>query len=140
MAWTRRTVESEKPFCWQILDLTRCGSSEEVAMNDQGSGTPAVENRVVMIDRSEKRRRIWVQHVDVDTARIESRVRAIRKREPLTPYQDSVADAVCDFSQRARLAANKTDPAPRAVANWWRGTLVEAAYRNLHAARTQLID
>ncbi|GAA1772404.1 hypothetical protein GCM10009712_20520 [Pseudarthrobacter sulfonivorans] len=109
-------------------------------MNDQGSGTPAVENRVVMIDRSEKRRRIWVQHVDVDTARIESRVRAIRKREPLTPYQDSVADAVCDFSQRARLAANKKDPAPRAVANWWRGTLVEAAYRNLHAARTQLID
>ncbi|MGM9474511.1 hypothetical protein ACS5PJ_21280 [Pseudarthrobacter sp. YS3] len=112
-------------------------------MNEQDDGTRAAENCVAMdvIVRPQKRRRIWVQHVDVDTARIESRVRAIRKREPtLTPYQDSIANAVCAFSQRAWLAANKEDPAPRALANWWRGTLVEAAYRNLHAARTQMID
>jgi hypothetical protein len=112
-------------------------------MNEQDGGTQAAESRVAMdvIVRSQKRRRIWVHDVDVDTARIESRVRAIRKREPtLTPYQDSIANAVCSFSQRAWLAANKEDPAPRALANWWRGTLVEAAYRNLHAARTQMID
>jgi hypothetical protein len=26
------------------------------------------------------------------------------------------------------------------MANWWRGTLVEAAYRNMHTARAQMID
>jgi hypothetical protein len=101
-------------------------------MNEQSSETRSGENRLIMDDkvRAGKRRRIWVQHVDVDTARIESRVRAIREREPkLTRYENIIADAVCDFSQRARLAANKRDPAPRALANWWRGALVEAAYR-----------
>lgn len=111
-------------------------------MTEQGPETQAVQGRTASKDvGSTKRRRIWVQHVDVDTARLESRIAAMRKREPrLTPYQESIADAVCSFSHKAWLAANRQDPVPRAIANWWRGTLVEAAYRNLHAARAQMID
>jgi hypothetical protein len=41
---------------------------------------------------------------------------------------------------RARAAALREDPIPGRLANWWRGTLVETAYRHMHAAQVGLID
>ncbi|HET8616818.1 MAG TPA: hypothetical protein VFL94_14955 [Actinomycetales bacterium] len=86
------------------------------------------------------RRRIWVQHVAVDADKLELRVRAARARGGLTPAQQVVADGVDRCVQKARAAAFREDPVPGRLANWWRGTLVEAAYRNMHTARAQLID
>jgi hypothetical protein len=86
------------------------------------------------------RRRIWVQQVAVDADKLDIRVRAARARGGLTASQEVVADGVDRCLQKARAAAFRDDPIPGRLANWWRGTLVEAAYRNMHAARAQLFD
>jgi hypothetical protein len=86
------------------------------------------------------RRRIWVQHVAVDADKLEMRVKAARARGGLTAAQEVVADGVLGCLCKARRAAFREDPVPGRLANWWRGTLVEAAYRNMHTARAQMFD
>jgi hypothetical protein len=81
-----------------------------------------------------------VQHVAVDADKLEMRVRAARARGGLTASQLIIADGVERCLQKARAAAFREDPVPGRLANWWRGTLVEAAYRNMHTARAQMID
>src|SRR6266545_4730774 len=58
----------------------------------------------------------------------------------LSPQQDAIAAGVSKLIGIARAAALREDPIPRRWWNWWRGTLVEAAYRNLHTARAQMVD
>ncbi|WP_157372304.1 hypothetical protein [Arthrobacter sp. Soil736] len=68
------------------------------------------------------------------------RVAAARARGMLTEHEKVIAEGVWRFADKARAAAFRDDPIPGNIANWWRGTLVEAAYRNMHAARAQIID
>jgi hypothetical protein len=98
------------------------------------SGTGTVEQKQAA------RRRIWVQHVAVDADRLEMRVEAARARGGLTASQEVVAAGIVRCLHKARAAAFRDDPIPGRMANWWRGTLVEAAYRNMHTARAQMID
>ena len=99
------------------------------------------EQALVPPSRSESpRTRIWVQHVAVETDKLQMRVDAARARGNLTPAQETIAGGVCGFIKKARAAAFRDDPIPGRWANWWRGTLVEAAYRNMHTARAQMID
>ena len=86
------------------------------------------------------RKRIWVQHVAVETDKITMRVEAARARGTLTESQEIVAEGVLDFANKARLAAFRDDPIPSRFANWWRGALVETAYRRMHTARAQMVD
>ncbi|MFC8504503.1 hypothetical protein ACFUC1_19275 [Pedococcus sp. NPDC057267] len=86
------------------------------------------------------RRRIWVQQVAVETNRLKMRVDAARARGDLTEPQEMVAVGIDGFVERARAAAFRDDPIPGRLANWWRGTLVEAAYRNMHSARSAMLD
>ncbi|WP_421734275.1 hypothetical protein [Cellulomonas sp.] len=51
-----------------------------------------------------------------------------------------MADGVRDLIGRAVRAAHRRDPVPSRLVNWWRGALVEQAYRNLHSARAQMVD
>jgi hypothetical protein len=88
---------------------------------------------------AEKRKTIWVQHVDVAARTLQIRLNAA-KAGMLTPEQQVVADGVQRFITHARSAAERKDPVPSRLINWWRGVLVEAAYRNLHAARAQIAD
>ncbi len=87
-----------------------------------------------------RRKRIWVQQVAVETDKLEMRVQAARSRGTLTESQDVVAAGVSDMVRKARAAALREDPIPGRFWNWWRGTLVEAAYREMHTARAQMID
>ncbi len=86
-----------------------------------------------------RRRTIWVQQVAVDASVLQTRLEVARAGT-LTPAQRAAADGVQVFLDRARSAADRTDPVPGRLVNWWRGVLVEAAYRNTHAARAQLVD
>lgn len=86
-----------------------------------------------------RRRRIWVQQVAVDAELLRARV-AVARTRTLSDAQQKAADGACEHLQRAIDAANRVDPIPGRLADWWRGTLVVAAYRNLHAARIQLVD
>lgn len=94
-----------------------------------------------MADRSsaEKRKTIWVQHVDVTARTLQIRLNAARTGK-LDPAQQAVAEGIQELIARARAAADRKDPVPSRIINWWRGVLVEAAYRNMHAARAQLVD
>ncbi|HEU4540511.1 MAG TPA: hypothetical protein VFR23_05240 [Jiangellaceae bacterium] len=85
------------------------------------------------------RRHIWVQHVNVDADTLQTRVQAARARG-LDPAQERIAEGVLRHVEWAREAANRKDPRPRWFFNWWRGTVTEAAYRQLHAARAQMVD
>ncbi|HST46258.1 hypothetical protein [Jatrophihabitans sp.] len=87
-----------------------------------------------------KRKTIWVQQVAVDANSLQIRLDVARAAGTLTPQDEAVANGVQSFIEAARNAADRKDPVPSRVINWWRGVLVEAAYRNLHAARAQLID
>lgn len=97
------------------------------------TGTEGTESKV-------PRRRIWVQQVAVETNKLQMQVNAARARGDLTEPQEIVAVGVDGFIEKARAAAFRDNPVPGRLANWWRGTLVEAAYRNIHTANTALID
>jgi hypothetical protein len=87
-----------------------------------------------------RRKRIWVQHVAVETDKLRLRLDAAQARGDLNASQHVVAAGIYTFLNKARDAAFRDDPVPGRWWNWWRGTLVEAAYRNLHAARAQMVD
>ena len=81
-----------------------------------------------------------MQHVAVETSRLQMRVDSARVRADLTASQQVTAAGIDGFIATARAAAYRDDPVPGRLANWWRGTLVEAAYLNMHNARTALFD
>jgi hypothetical protein len=80
-----------------------------------------------------------VQHVAVEADRLQMQVAAAERRG-LNQAQLSVADGVSKLLGNARAAALGDNPHPHRFPNWWRGTLVEAAYLNLHTARAQIVD
>jgi hypothetical protein len=83
-------------------------------------------------------RRIWAQAVQADAAVLEARLHAITAEGGLSPAEDTVALAVADRLAAARAATTKSYPMPGRLSNWWRGTLVEASFQNLHAAEALL--
>lgn len=85
------------------------------------------------------RKRVWVQDVAVRADLLDAKLAAIRARPDLTAEMEAVAAHVADLIGNARDAAFRENPIPSRPANWWRGTLIEAAYRNLHAAETLII-
>lgn len=87
----------------------------------------------------QKRKRIWVQDVDVSAWMLQTRLNVARARG-LNTEQQAVAEGVQGLINRAQSAAARTDPVPSRIINWWRGVLVDAAYRNLHGARALLVD
>jgi hypothetical protein len=91
------------------------------------------------VTETKRRKRIWVQQVAVGAEALETRLNVARSRG-LKPGAEAAAVGVAEFIKRARDAALRHDPIPGRWGNWWRGTLVEAAYRNLHAARAQMVD
>ncbi|MGY1672667.1 hypothetical protein [Geodermatophilus sp. SYSU D00710] len=84
-------------------------------------------------------KRVWVPQVavDVDTLWIRTEVAEARTSDPA---HHVVVQGVRAHLEKARNAAFRRDPLSGRLANWWRGTLVEAAYRHVHAAEVRPID
>ncbi|MBB2923379.1 hypothetical protein [Cellulomonas cellasea] len=103
------------------------------AVPDPWAGAEAAKRR---------RKRIWVPHVDAELRALWLRVEAARSRGDWDddPAAETIARGVQELVARAVRAAYRLDPIPNRIVNWWRGTLVEQAYRNLHTARAQMID
>lgn len=85
-------------------------------------------------------KRIWVPQVAVDVEALRHRVTAAEARREFTPREKKVAEGVREHLDAASAAAFRRDPLPGRVANWWRGTLVETAYRHMHAAEAQIVE
>jgi len=92
----------------------------------------------VRISDKPKVRRIWVPQVAVDVESLRIRVDTA-EAHGLEPAGRALAAGVRAHLDRARAAAFREDPFPRRLANWWRGTLVETAYRHMHAAEAQIV-
>jgi hypothetical protein len=90
-------------------------------------------------EKARKVRRIWVPQAAVDVETLRNRVDVAEARGLDAPAR-AVAKGVRFHLDRAWAAAYRRDPLPRRLANWWRGTLVEMAYRHIHAAQTQILD
>jgi hypothetical protein len=83
-------------------------------------------------------RRVWAQDVCVGADALLARLDAIETRTSSEEHKKTIA-AVRDMLTKARAAATGRDPIPLRLRSWWRGTLIEAAYQNLHAAEAEIV-
>jgi hypothetical protein len=84
-------------------------------------------------------RRAHVTPVVVGVQVLETRL-DVALAQGLGPDQRAAADGVRRLLRKAEEAAYGDDPKVGPVARWWRGTLVEVSFQNLHAARAQMVD
>ena len=86
------------------------------------------------------RKRVWAQDVRVDVDVLGSRLNEIVARsETLSGRKDAIRRSVEKLLEQAENAANGDNPRFLWVRSWWRGTLIEAAYQNLHAAEAEIV-
>jgi hypothetical protein len=86
-------------------------------------------------------KRVWAQDVNVAVDVLETRLAALEATgDGLSPPHQAVAEGIRRRLDAARNATLRRDPAPGTLSNWWRGTLVDAAYQNLHAAESMVVD
>jgi hypothetical protein len=85
-------------------------------------------------------KRVWAHDVKVGADVMETILDALKAGSENWTAADTALDAgVRRRLQAARDAALRRDPVPGRVSNWWRGTLIEAAYQNLHAAESLIV-
>ena len=86
-------------------------------------------------------KRVWVQNVAVNASVLQARLDTIRARHETNPdaAQVALSDGVQHLVQSALEAAYRKNPLPSRWGIWWRGTLIEAAYQNLHAAESLIV-
>ena len=84
-------------------------------------------------------KKIHVHTVPVAVQVLETRL-DVAVAQGLGPDQRAAAEGVRRLLRRANDAAYGVDPKPGPISRWWTGTLVEAAFQNLHAARAQMVD
>jgi hypothetical protein len=135
--------EQESQAQTEITEKIARHARDDATNRDRGGEPPQASDGGAPGSRmslQRPRRRIWIQHVAVETDKLRMRLSATEARGNLTESQQKVAEGIYNLLGKARDAAFRDDPVPGRWANWWRGTLVEAAYRNLHAARAQMVD
>ncbi len=90
---------------------------------------------------SRPRKRVWVQNVAVSATVLQVQLDAVGRRLAPAPGSETEATlaGIGTLLDRAREAAHRQNPIPTRWEMWWRGTLIEAAYQNLHAAESMLV-
>jgi hypothetical protein len=84
-------------------------------------------------------KRVWAQDVNVAADVMETKLDELRvSTASWTPAQQALESGVRRRLDAARKATLRRDPVPGGLSNWWRGTLVDAAYQNLHAAESMI--
>lgn len=84
-------------------------------------------------------KRIWAHEVQVGAAALQVKLNAIQAGIELTPREAAIAEGVQGRLDAANAATIRRDPIPGRVSNWWRGTLVETSFQNLHAAEALMV-
>jgi hypothetical protein len=83
---------------------------------------------------------VWAQDVEVGARAMETQLNALRHGAATwSPAEAAIEEGVRDHLTAARNAALGRDPLPGRLSNWWRGTLIDAAYQNLHAAESLIV-
>jgi hypothetical protein len=85
-------------------------------------------------------KRVWVQQVNVDAEAMVVKLDAMRAGSAhWTAAHDVLEVGVRKRLEAARNAALRRDTVPGRLSNWWRGTLIDCAYQNLHAAEWLIV-
>ena len=86
-------------------------------------------------------KRVWAQDVavTVDVLRCRLEAKEADLGERLSPRDAAVIAGVRRLLDKAELATRHKDPTPTRIGNWWRGTVIEAAYQNVHAAEAEIV-
>jgi hypothetical protein len=92
-----------------------------------------------LLHRRNRLRRVWAQDVIVRADMLQAKLEGILHDEALSPGGRKLSRAVVQRLTAARKAALKVSPCPGRMSNWWRGTLVDAAYQNLHVAEILMV-
>jgi hypothetical protein len=82
----------------------------------------------------------WVAHVSVEAGRIENATVMALAGRTADAATGQAATAIEEFLTTARKAIRSRGLGVRGPFDRWRGTSIELAYRNLHAARVVLVD
>jgi hypothetical protein len=106
-----------------------------VANGGSGEHAEAARNA----DRPRKSRHVWVPQVAVEVDTLWARTDVAEARG-LDRAGQALVFGIRTHLDQARNAALRRNPLPRRTSNWWRGTLIEMAYRHMHAAEVQLVD
>ena len=96
-------------------------------------------HRRALLRRQVRLRRVWAQDVIVRADMLQARLEAIRGDKTLSSGSRKLGRAVDQRLTAAHNAALKVSPCPGRLSNWWRGTLVDAAYQNLHVAEILMV-
>ena len=91
------------------------------------------------MDKAKREKRAHVPTVIVGVQVLETRL-DVALAQGLGPDQRAAADGVRRLLRMAEDAAYGVVPRTGWIGRWWRGTLVESAFQDLHAARAQMID
>jgi hypothetical protein len=91
------------------------------------------------MEKVKKAKRAHVPVVVVGVQVLETRL-DVALAQGLGPDQRAAADGVRRLLRMAEEAAYGVAPRTSPFGRWWRGTLVESAFQNLHAARAQMVD
>lgn len=82
----------------------------------------------------------WATHASVEAGRLEHRMR-VAQAASLDVEHKPIEEAVVHHLEAVRTACHRSGRRRwRGTRDRWRGTSVEQAYRNLHAAKTFLVD
>ncbi len=96
-------------------------------------------------ERSQEARRsrqVWAQDVMVRASLLHAKLDAIKADDDghnaLTKGGLVLAAEAAECLAAAKASARRRRLGPGALTNWWRGTLIEGAYQNLHAAEAMM--
>ena len=93
------------------------------------------------VGQSGPAKRVWAQDVavTVDVLRCRLDAKEAHLGQRLSPRDAAVIAGVRRLLDKAELATRHKDPTPTRIGNWWRGTVIEAAYQNVHAAEAEIV-
>src|SRR5215204_6253429 len=82
----------------------------------------------------------WAIQVAAAADRIESRMLALRSDPQDSPLRTASEAAVTHHLEAARRACARPSKRRPGAVDWWRGSSVEGAHRNLHSAKISMVD
>ncbi len=99
--------------------------------------TEIVESTAVKQNAKVKHpRQVWAQDVLVRARVLDANLEAIVAGGDLSAGDTALAADAAECLTEAKRTARQNKLVPAVFSNWWRGTFIEAAYQNLHAAET----
>src|ERR1700712_2857152 len=108
--------------------------SESIGLASAADGAQAAA-----VGHPRRNKRLWALDVNIPVDMFEARLAANKAATRWTAGQVALEAGILKLLASARAATLRKEPVPGRLSNWWRGTLIETAYENLHAAESLMV-